>query len=65
MDTVGFPAPLPTGRNKFPYVEMRKIAGETSMVDEMSSSILDLLSLRNLMYIQVEHTVGSEERYPG
>lgn len=62
MDTVGFPAPLPTGRNEFPYAEMRKIAGDTSLVDEMGSSILDMLSLINLMYIQVEHTVGSEER---
>lgn len=29
MDTVGFLASLPTGRNKFPYAEMRKPAGET------------------------------------
>lgn len=65
MDTVGFPTSLPTGRNKFPYAEMRKIARETSLVDEMRSSILDMLSLRNLMYIQVENTVGSEERCTG
>lgn len=65
MDTVGFPAPLTTGRNKFSYAEMRKIAGETSLVYEMNSSILDMLSLRNFVYIQVEHTVGFEEISPG
>lgn len=60
---------LPTGSKKFLYIGMRKITGETGLVDRMNTSIMEKLSLGNLMYFQMEmmkeYTVRSEERCLG
>lgn len=41
----------PTRRSEFPYTEMRKITGGTGLVEKISSLVLDMFCLRNLMHL--------------
>lgn len=50
-----FPCQLEKKKKKeFPFTEIIQIIGEICLVDQMSSSILSMLSLKNVMHIQMK-----------
>lgn len=46
--------PCQLEKKEFPFTEIIQIIGEICLVDQMSSSILSMLSLKNVMHIQMK-----------